>query len=134
MQVNEASKRGGALSYFSLFSSLGTLVCCALPSLLVLFGLGATVATVLSQAPWLVSLSQHKTWVFSVSGALIASNFLYVYWLGPKLQQRNASCEPGGACQTASRFSKAVLWFSAAVYLAGCFSAFLLGPILVHFE
>ncbi len=33
------------LSYLSLFTSLGTLFCCALPSLLVLFGLGATVAS-----------------------------------------------------------------------------------------
>ena len=31
--------RGVALSYLSLFTSLGTLLCCALPSLLVLFGL-----------------------------------------------------------------------------------------------
>src|SRR5713226_4111981 len=30
------------LSYLSLFSSVGTLLCCALPSLLVLAGLGAT--------------------------------------------------------------------------------------------
>jgi hypothetical protein len=43
--------RGGALSFLSLFTSLGTLLCCALPSLLVLFGLGATVATVLSEVP-----------------------------------------------------------------------------------
>ena len=134
MQTKEASSSGGALSYFSLFSSLGTLLCCALPSLLVLFGLGATVATVLSQAPWLVSLSRHKIGVFLLSGVLIGGNFLYVYWLGPKLQIRNASCEPGGACQSASRFSKAVLWFSATVYLIGCFSAFLLGPILMYFE
>ena len=60
--------RGGALSFLSLFTSLGTLLCCALPSLLVLFGLGATVATVLSEVPWLVSLSHHKHWVFIVAG------------------------------------------------------------------
>ena len=29
----------GLVSYLSLFTSLGTLLCCALPSLLVLFGL-----------------------------------------------------------------------------------------------
>ena len=49
--------RSGALSYLSLFTSVGTLLCCALPSLLVLFGLGATVASVLSEAPWLVALA-----------------------------------------------------------------------------
>ena len=43
--------RSGALSYLSLFTSLGTLLCCALPSLLVLFGLGTTVASVLSVSP-----------------------------------------------------------------------------------
>ena len=33
---------GGVLSYISLFTSFGTLLCCALPSLLVLLGLGAS--------------------------------------------------------------------------------------------
>lgn len=42
------------LSVLSLFASLGTLVCCALPSLFVLLGLGATLASLLSSAPWLV--------------------------------------------------------------------------------
>jgi mercuric ion transport protein len=74
------------LQYLSLFSSLGTLVCCALPSLLVLFGLGATVASVLSAAPWLVKLSQHKRWVFSIAGTLIGANFVYVYAFAPRLQ------------------------------------------------
>src|SRR5438105_9564706 len=71
--------RGGALSYLSLFTSLGTLLCCALPSLMVLFGLGATVASVLSEAPWLISMSHHKQWVFIAAGMLITTNFVYVY-------------------------------------------------------
>ena len=82
--------RGGALSFLSLFTSLGTLLCCALPSLLVLFGLGATVATVLSEVPWLVALSHHKHWVFIVAGLLITGNFVYVYVVAPKLQMRNS--------------------------------------------
>ena len=40
-------RAGGVLSYLSLFTSFGTLLCCALPSLLVLVGLGATVASFL---------------------------------------------------------------------------------------
>ena len=67
--------RGGALSFLSLFTSLGTLLCCALPSLFVLFGLGATVATVLSDVPWLVTLSQHKHWVFIVAGVADCRRF-----------------------------------------------------------
>jgi mercuric ion transport protein len=128
--------RSGAVSYLSLFTSLGTLLCCALPSLLVLFGLGATVASVLSEAPWLVTLSHHKQWVFLVAGSLISGNFAYVYLIAPKLQARKGSCDPNdpAVCQTASRFSVVVLWCSAGVYVVGCFTAYLLGPLLVYFD
>lgn len=128
--------RGGALSFLSLFTSLGTLLCCALPSLLVLVGLGATVATVLSEVPWLVDVSHHKNWVFIVAGLLITSNFAYVYAVVPKLQMKSAACDPNdpAACQTASRFSRIVLWCSAGLYLVGCFTAYILGPLLVRFD
>jgi mercuric ion transport protein len=128
--------RTSSLSFLSLFTSLGTLLCCALPSLLVLLGLGATVATLLSEVPWLVSLSHHKHWVFLVSGLLIAGNFVYVYVAAPRLQMRNGACDPNdpAACRTASRFSRIVLWCSALLYLVGCFTAYLLGPLLVRFD
>ena len=115
---------------------MGTLLCCALPSLLVLFGLGATVASVLSEVPWLVSLSHHKNWVFSVAGVLIGGNMVYIYSVAPRLQARSGACDPNdpSACQTTSRFSRATLWFSVALYLTGCFSAYLLGPILIRLD
>jgi mercuric ion transport protein len=131
-----ARARSGALSYLSLFTSIGTLLCCALPSLLVLFGLGATVASVLSEAPWLVTMSHHKHWVFIAAGLLISGNFVYVYRIAPKLQARKGACDPGdlAACQMTSRFSRIVLWSSAVLYLTGCFTAYLLGPLLVRFD
>src|SRR3979409_1496818 len=92
--ATSTSARSAICGYFSLFTSLGTLLCCALPSLLVLFGLGATVASVLSEAPWLVTMSHHKHWVFIVAGLLIAGNFVYVYAIAPKLQKRNGACAP----------------------------------------
>src|SRR5918911_2401981 len=98
--------RSALLSYLSLFTSVGTLLCCALPSLLVLLGLGATVASLLSEAPWLVAMSHHKHWVFLIGGLLISGNFIYVYVVAPKLQARSGACDPNApaACQTASRF------------------------------
>ncbi len=129
--------RSGVLSYLSLFTSIGTLLCCALPSLLVLFGLGATVASTLSAAPWLVTLSHQKLWVFAAAGLLITGNFVYVYAIAPKLQVKNRACDPNDpatACRTASRFSRIVLWCSAGLYMIGCFTAYLLGPILMHFD
>lgn len=123
------------MSYLSLFTSFGTLLCCALPSLLVLLGLGATVASFLTAVPWLVTLSRHKTWVFAVSGLLIGGNLLYVYVAAPRLQRRVGACPadaPEG-CASTSRFSRIVLWISAVIYALGAFSAFALGPLLMRF-
>lgn len=127
-------KRSAMLGYFSLFTSLSTLLCCALPSLLVLFGLGASVASALSFMPWLVTLSRHKQWTFSVSGVLIALSLVNTYYVAPRL--RPAECSPGdpSACEDASRVSKVLLWVSAAIYMVGVFVAYVLGPILARLD
>ena len=131
------SARGeGVLGYLSLFTSFGTLVCCALPSLFVLIGLGATVASVVSAAPWLITLSRHKNWTFAIAGLLIAANFVYVFRVAPSLRAEAQACpvdEPS-ACGAASRVSHWILWVSAVIYLVGLFSAYLLGPLLRYFD
>jgi mercuric ion transport protein len=119
----------GAGSYLSLFTSFGTLLCCALPSLLVLFGLGATVASFLSALPWLVTLSHHKNWVFVIAGLLIAGNFLY-----QKTNTAACPADAADACAAATRTSRAVLWISAALYCVGIFSAYILGPLLMSLD
>ncbi|HVB57155.1 MAG TPA: hypothetical protein VNE63_12085 [Candidatus Acidoferrales bacterium] len=131
----EEKRKSALLSYLSLFTSLGTLLCCALPSLLVLFGLGATVASFLTSVPWLVSLSRHKTWTFAIAGALIASDFAYIYAFAPRLRMQDEACsiEDGPtACDRATRLSRITLWVAAAIYAIGFFTAYLLGPILAH--
>jgi hypothetical protein len=131
-----APPRSGLLSYLSLFTSVGTLLCCALPSLLVLLGLGASVGALLSDMPWLVTLSHHKRWVFTISGALIAFSFVQTYAIAPRLQRNNMACSPDNpsACETAGRFSKVVLWVAAALYAVGSFTAFMLGPLLAKLD
>jgi hypothetical protein len=123
------------LPYLALFGSLGTLLCCAVPSLLVLAGLGATVAAVVSASPWLVALSHNKATVFAVSAVLIALNFAYVYSAAPRLRAAGASCpsDEAGACGSAARLSRGVLWLSAALHGAGFFVAYWLGPLLTRF-
>jgi mercuric ion transport protein len=134
MRVSARGK--GVLGYLSLFTSFGTLVCCALPSLFVLIGLGATVASVVSAAPWLITFSRHKDWTFTIAGLLIAADFVYVFRLAPRLRAESQACPVEGpsACGTASRVSNWILWISAGIYLIGFFSAYLLGPLLRYFE
>jgi mercuric ion transport protein len=127
-------KRSALLNYFSLFTSLGTLLCCALPSLLVLFGLGASVASMLSFMPWLVTLSRHKQWTFSISGTLIALSFINMYYVSPRIRAKRCSADDPSACEEASKLSKVLLWVSAAIYSVGVFVAYGLGPILARLD
>jgi mercuric ion transport protein len=134
MATTQTTTRSTVLSYFSLFTSLGTLLCCALPSLFVLFGLGASVASTLSFLPWLVVLSRHKQWTFSMSGGLIALSFVNMYYIAPHLRAQDCNLDHPLACADTSKLSKLLLWISAGIYLVGFFVAYALGPILARMD
>ncbi len=131
----QRAKRAALLNYFSLFSSFSTLICCALPSVLVLLGMGTTVASLLSAAPWLVSLSRHKIWTFSIAGVLISMSFVMTYLVAPRLR-RGEVCEADDptTCGEVSKISRVILWGSAMIWLCGFFVAYLLGPILERMD
>ena len=131
----QRARRAALLNYFSLFSSFSTLICCALPSVLVLLGMGTTVASLLSTAPWLVSLSRHKIWIFSIAGVLISMSFVMTYAIAPRLWQGEA-CEADdpATCGEVSKVSRVILWGSAAVWSCGFIVAYLLGPILERID
>lgn len=117
------------VSIASLFTSFSTLLCCALPSLLVAIGMGAVLAGIVSDFPLLVALSKYKNWTFLAAGIMIGFNFWLFY--GRKRSQACEIDENGKetACDTAARWSKVILWISASIYLAGLFMAYLLLPL-----
>jgi hypothetical protein len=118
----------GALS---LFTSVGTLVCCALPSLLVVLGLGATVASVISTVPFLVTLSRHKGWVFVLAAVLIAASVGYRRWLAPRLIARRLACSlDDPRCRELGRLSGVLLWISVTLWFAGAAVAYGLPLVL----
>lgn len=124
------------VGYLALFSSLGTLVCCALPALLVLLGFGATVASLLSAAPWLVTLSRHKAWVFAFAGILITSSFYYLYRIVPRLLVARGACAADDmeACRSASRGSRVLLWLSTVLLVIGVSVAYVLPVVLEQMD
>jgi mercuric ion transport protein len=129
------ARRAALLNYFSLFSSFSTLLCCALPSVLVLLGMGTTVASLLSAAPWLVSLSRHKIWIFSIAGTLISLSFLMTYLIAPRLAQGEVcQSDDPTTCGEVSKLSRILLWGSAIVWSGGFFVAYLLAPILERLD
>ncbi len=111
------------LPALSLFTSAGTLVCCALPALLVTLGAGATLAGLVGSAPWLIALSKYKIWTFGISGAmiLIAGAALW--------RSRNASCpiDPAQA-MACGKLRKTSVWIyrlSVLLWCVGFFFAFI---------
>ena len=123
------------VSVLSLFTSVSTLLCCALPALLVVIGLGAVVAGVISDLPFLITLSQNKEWVFGFAFAIMGINFYMLYFR----KKKEISCEyiPGqteSACDVASRWSKVILWISFTLLLIGFFVSYFLIPIMRLFE
>jgi mercuric ion transport protein len=126
-------RRAALLNYLSLFSSFSTLICCALPSVLVLLGMGSAVASLLSAAPWLVDFSRHKIWTFSLAGVLIGASFVVTYVVAPRLREGEAcAADDPVTCGEVSKLSRFILWGSAFVWSCGFFVAFLLGPLLEH--
>lgn len=111
------------LPTLSLFTSISTLVCCALPALLVTLGAGASLAGLVSAAPWLVALSKYKVWTFGLSAAVI----LLAGWM--QWRSRHAPCpidpEQAKACTRLRLVSRWIYWSSVATWCIGFFFAFL---------
>lgn len=109
--------------FFSLFASMGTLICCALPALLVSLGLGATMISLTSAVPQIIWISEHKVYVFATAFVLLLVNSIWIYL------NRNAPCpiDPKlrEACISGRRFSKYVLILSWICLLIGFFFAYI---------
>lgn len=109
-------------SVASLFATSSTLVCCAIPALLVALGAGAALSSLVSVFPQVVWLSEHKGGLFVFAGLMmLASGFLQ--W-----HNRNAPCptDPAlrDACLKTRKTSRVVYFVSVAFYLVGGWFAF----------
>ena len=116
------------LPLISLFTSLGTLVCCALPALLVSLGAGAVLAGLVSNFSILLLLSKYKMYVFSIASFLILISG-YILW-----RTRNTPCpiDPIAArmCNKLRIISIYIYIFSVIILLVGVFFAFVASRLL----
>ena len=114
------------LRWLTLFVASGTLVCCALPIILVSMGFGAVVASLNYNIPGLVFLAENKVWTLSLA-ALLLCILAWVIW------RPNQSCpadpELAAYCQKAKNWNRKMFWASAAIWCMGIFFSFLLLPI-----
>lgn len=112
----------GVVTGFSLVAGLSTLTCCALPALFISLGLGASLASLVSSMPWLITLSANKEIVFTIA--------LTAFALGAWMQwrARNQACAVNGFqakyCGLFRKFSLSILGISAAAISVGAYFAF----------
>ncbi len=117
-------------AWLVLFTSSTTLVCCALPILLVSIGLGAASASLFASMPFLVTLAQYKTSVFAASGIVLAITAWFLYRparvcpADPKLAEQ---------CNTAHRWNLRFFWAASLMWLVGFAAAYLALPIYLWF-
>ena len=117
----ESANRGAA--WFSIFTSASTLVCCALPAALVAIGAGATLVSLTSAFPQLIWISEHKTLVFGVAGAMLAGAGC-LQW---KARRMPCPIDAGlaRACMRQRKISGTIYWVSVLMFLVGVFFAFI---------
>ena len=128
MDESATEMPGRWLAFLSLFTSTGTLICCALPALLVALGAGAALSTLISKVPGLVWVSEYKEAVFVFAGIMLTVSG----WL--QWRSRFAPCPVDAgqrnACLRTRRSSALVYGASVVVFMVGGFFAFML-PLLM---
>jgi hypothetical protein len=117
-----APKGNFLTSLVTLFASSSTLLCCAIPALLVALGAGAVLSTFVSIFPGIVWVSQHKIEVFAFAGVMLTTS-------GYTLRRgRLAPCplDPvlRDACIRTRRASLIIYFLSLFAYLTGACFAF----------
>lgn len=113
----------------SLFTSAGTLICCALPALFVTLGMGATLAGFVSDVPQIIWLSEYKEYVFGFAALMLTIAGIMQY------RARNLPCpadpEQARACTRLRKISFGIYIFSLLIFLTGAFFAFVAPYILI---
>jgi hypothetical protein len=128
MDSSSEEKLGTRATWFSIFTSTSTLICCAIPALLVALGAGATLAALVGAVPQIVWLSENKALVFGTAGFMLAIAG-YFQW-----RARFLPCpidpDLAASCTRQRKVSQIIYFASVAIYLLGGFFAFVLPALL----
>lgn len=123
MQNYQRSFKEGLSAYLGLFTSMGTLLCCALPALLVSLGMGASMVALTKAIPQITWIGEHKNYVFGFAFFMLLISSILTY------KNRKAPCpiDPKlrDACLRGRKYSKNVLILGWVALSVGFFFAYL---------
>lgn len=119
-----------SLSFLSLFSSFGTLFCCALPALFVLLGAGAVFAGLTSAIPQITFIAEHKNGIFIFAGTMISLNLFLRF----KNRYNPCPIDPNltNSCKKLKKISNIIFYVSVIFFLIGLSFTYLVPYFLVY--
>ena len=111
------------LPFFGLFASISTIICCALPIILVTLGMGAVFASLTASFPIITWLATKTIYLF-----IIAVIFLLIggYFIFIKPQTCPANKELAKICNKTKKFNKIIWWLSVIILTISFFFKYIL--------
>ena len=105
------------LSFLSLFGSLSTLLCCALPVTLVSLGMGAAFASLTANFPLIIWIVERKELLFITTAILLFISFFMM----KKSERLPCPIDPQqrNVCQTSKKISRKIYWITVFIYIVG---------------
>ncbi len=123
-----ADRATRSVTWLTLATSAGTLVCCTIPALLVALGAGAVLASAVSVFPQMVWISEHKIEVFVVAGVMLSA----AGWLQWRAKSLPCPIDPAlrDACKRSRKMSQIIYGLSVAIFAIGGFFMFVAPELL----
>ena len=119
-----AIKSNKIVNYLTLFTSSGTIICCALPALLVSIGAGAALSSLITVFPQLVILSVYKIPIFIGAFMMLIISGILQY------RSRNLPCPAdknlANACTRTRKISLIIYFASVGIFIIGLLFAFII--------
>jgi hypothetical protein len=115
------------MTFFSLFGSLASLLCCALPVTLVALGMGATFASLTSVFPQVLWITKYKETLFALTGLLLIISHIL------KKQSEKRECpldfKQREICQSSKWATSKIYWFSVVIYIIGLLFSYIIPKV-----
>ena len=122
-------KSNKLVNYLSLFTSSGTIICCALPALLVSMGSGAALSSFIAVFPQLVTLSIYKIPIFIGAFIMLIIAGMLQY------HSRGLPCptdkKQAYACMQTRKVSMIIYFTSVGIFIIGLLFAFII-PLFIY--
>jgi hypothetical protein len=122
-------KSNKLVNYLALFTSTGTIFCCALPALLVSIGAGAALSSIISIFPQLIIFSIYKIPIFIGAFIMLIISGIMQY------QTRSMPCpadkKQAYACMQARKVSMFIYFASVGIFIVGLLFALII-PFFVQ--